>query len=307
MSCIPNLFVIGAPKCGTTALVEALSRHPEIYVPKKEIRYFDARTFYDFPEDAQVRTLDQYLRYFDSNSAARSRYRVDGSVFNMYAASSLQDILALNANAKFVLTLRDPLDAAKSMHMQRLKYHDLRMREVSESFADCWKLLDERRVGRGFPPGCRNRFLFRYDLLYDYGLYLPHIEQLVPARNLALIDYADLVRRPGETLEALWRFLGVERHPISMSRENNSYVVEPNFLSKLSERFVRRSAPLRHALAAAGLPINRIGRAMISKRSAPPAQSRASDVDAIASAEFSGSAAAMADTLSKYSVMKWAT
>ena len=37
----PNLFVIGAPKCGTTALCEYLSRHPKIcFSDPKEAKYF---------------------------------------------------------------------------------------------------------------------------------------------------------------------------------------------------------------------------------------------------------------------------
>ena len=115
MESLPNLFVIGAPKCGTTALVDALSQHPRVHVPKKEIRYFDARTFYDFAEDAQVRTIGQYLAHFDSNAARQAAFRVDGSVFNMYDADSIKEILALNPDARFVVVLRNPLDAAKSM------------------------------------------------------------------------------------------------------------------------------------------------------------------------------------------------
>ncbi len=30
---IPNLFIVGAPKCGTTSLYEYLRQHPQIFFP----------------------------------------------------------------------------------------------------------------------------------------------------------------------------------------------------------------------------------------------------------------------------------
>ena len=37
----PSFFLVGAPKSGTTTIYQALSQHPEIYLPKhKELHYF---------------------------------------------------------------------------------------------------------------------------------------------------------------------------------------------------------------------------------------------------------------------------
>jgi hypothetical protein len=48
-----------------------------------------------------------------------SKYRVDGSVFNMYSKESIDRILSLSPNAKFVVILRDPVEASISMHKLR--------------------------------------------------------------------------------------------------------------------------------------------------------------------------------------------
>ncbi|MBI3756314.1 MAG: sulfotransferase, partial [Deltaproteobacteria bacterium] len=32
----PNFFIVGAPKCGTTAMYEYLKQHPEIFMPEDE-------------------------------------------------------------------------------------------------------------------------------------------------------------------------------------------------------------------------------------------------------------------------------
>ena len=41
----PNFFIVGAPKCGTTAMNDYLKQHPDIYIPaKKEITFFGKRS-----------------------------------------------------------------------------------------------------------------------------------------------------------------------------------------------------------------------------------------------------------------------
>ena len=64
---IPNLFIIGAPKTGSTALAEILNLHPEIYLdPRKEPRYFDQHIIFDDPKCRWA--LVQLLRGFFSFS-----------------------------------------------------------------------------------------------------------------------------------------------------------------------------------------------------------------------------------------------
>ena len=63
---LPNLFVIGAMKSGTTSLWQVLRAHPNVYMsPEKEPHYF---TYAGQPIDpaypARPRTLDAYLALF---------------------------------------------------------------------------------------------------------------------------------------------------------------------------------------------------------------------------------------------------
>lgn len=61
---VPNLFIIGAPKTGTTALANNLAQHSEIYISKyKEPRFFD------FEEDYPIKTLDEYLKLFNTKES----------------------------------------------------------------------------------------------------------------------------------------------------------------------------------------------------------------------------------------------
>jgi hypothetical protein len=230
---VPNLFLIGAPKCGTSALIDQLRSHPDLFVPKvKETLFFDAHTFYDHEEDFPVKNLETYLDLFTSDSAAKASYRVDGSIFNMYSRKSLEQILELSPDARFILILRDPLSASKSMHLQRLKYAETALREHSYDFCECWATLPQRAKGKAFPPGCRNRMLFRYDLLYGYERYLDTIYQLISPEKLLIIDYARFHAEPATVHRAILNFLQVTLQKLPISAVNASYTVNPNALQR---------------------------------------------------------------------------
>src|SRR5271156_4428937 len=67
---VPDFFIIGHEKCGTTALYKLLAGHPQIYMPElKEPRFFVADPAGRKPADGEglgvrPRTLDEYLALF---------------------------------------------------------------------------------------------------------------------------------------------------------------------------------------------------------------------------------------------------
>jgi hypothetical protein len=64
----PNFFIVGAPKCGTTALYEYLRPHPNIFMPKVKEPHFFAKDLGTYPF---IKTLEDYTRLF---AAAGSRH-----------------------------------------------------------------------------------------------------------------------------------------------------------------------------------------------------------------------------------------
>lgn len=228
----PNLFLIGAPKAGTSAVAETLSSHPDIFLPeKKEPRFFDAHTFFDFEEDYPLKKIEEYLTLY--SAAECYKYRLDASVFNMYSEASIDEIVKLNRNAKFLIVLRDPVESSVSMHKQRLRYVDKNMRELSENFMECWNLLPQRQNGKGYPKGCRNKFIFRYDLLYSYEKYIPYIKQKIATNNLLILFYDDLKGNYSNFYKEIFDFLGLPYNSISNKVVNESIVISNNGLIRL--------------------------------------------------------------------------
>jgi hypothetical protein len=253
VSDIPNLFLIGAPKCGTTALAINLAQHQDIFLPKqKEPRYFDRSTFYDFEDDYITKTLNEYLSFYNTSEAIESKYKMDASVFNMYSQQSIDDILKLSPDAKFIVILRDPVDASLSMHRQRLTYVDKTMREVSEDFNECWNLLEKRKEGKGYPKGCRNKFLFRYDLLYSYENYLPYLKEKLQDK-LFIGFYEDYKNKPDEFFKKLFLFLDIEPIKIENKKINESLVVKNSMILNIIEVILKYTFGIRKLLGLTGL------------------------------------------------------
>ena len=47
---IPNTFIVGAPKCGTTSLHAMLALHPDVFLPEYEIFFFDVDDVMTHPD-----------------------------------------------------------------------------------------------------------------------------------------------------------------------------------------------------------------------------------------------------------------
>jgi len=230
----PNLFLIGSPRSGSTSLYFKLKSHPEIYGPNiKELKYFGREIFYDHPKDYPFQNLDDYLKVYSSKHAQSAKYRLDGTIFIMYSEKAIKNILEMNKDAKFILILRDPLEASKSMHRQRLKSFNSGLREISEDFYACWQSLENRKLNIDYPKNCRNKFLFRYDLLFRYEIYIPYIKKLINQKNILYIDYSTFKSNPAFTLDSIFNFLKLKTYKLPLYNLNNEKGLKNNLYNRL--------------------------------------------------------------------------
>lgn len=265
MKNIPNLFIIGAPKSGTTAVANNIAQHKDIFISQlKEPRFFDAHIFYDYKKDYPIKDLESYLHLYSSEKAKSAKYKLDASVFNMYSEESINNILKLSPNAKFIILLREPISATLSMHKQRLSYADLKMREISASFMECWDKLKDRKNGIGYPKDCRNKFLFRYDLLYSYELYVPFLIDRIKKENLFIGFYDDFIKTPELFYSNLFDFLEIDKITIDNKKLNKSSILKK---SKLLEYFIllsNNTLAIRKKIGLTGGKVNLIKKFIFS-------------------------------------------
>ncbi|NLF38083.1 sulfotransferase, partial [bacterium] len=102
---LPDFFIVGAPKSGTTALHAYLGRHPSIFVPaRKEPHFFGS----DIVSPAFVRDRDAYLSLF---AGATTEARVgEASIWYLYSKRAAREIKEFNPDARIIIMLRNPVD-----------------------------------------------------------------------------------------------------------------------------------------------------------------------------------------------------
>ena len=237
---LPNFFIVGAPKAGTTSLYHYLDQHPEVFMsPIKETNYFSEeirlgnidKNWQGWAQ-REDKSLQQYLRgpmqekRFGGIISSRSNYlklfqNVNGekaigeaSVCYLWSKTAAQNIASTVPHAKIIMILRDPVERAFSQYKQA----------VASGL--------EGRSFRNLVDTNLNFKSDKFDLLHpflEFGLYHEQVKrymELFPAENLRIYLYEDFRQASAETLSDIFRFLEVD----------------PQFVPDTSERHLRSQA-----------------------------------------------------------------
>jgi len=143
---IPDFFIPGAPKAGTTSLVGWLAAHPNVgfFCDPKEPQFFQT----DFKLPSRPGGTDAYLALFPPRPAGG--LRCEATTGHLISRVAIDAILPLNPIAKFIACMRDPVDLFFSLHRQMLK-------EGYETLADpraTWEASVVRQRGERLPKPC---------------------------------------------------------------------------------------------------------------------------------------------------------
>lgn len=111
LDCVPNLFVVGAPKCGTTSLCDILDSHPDCFCCRPKEPHFFSTTVDDFPPWGE-RDFESYLMLFEKGG--RRRWRIDGSTWYLRSPQTPIAISEVSPDARVIILLRDPVRRAFS-------------------------------------------------------------------------------------------------------------------------------------------------------------------------------------------------
>ena len=201
------IFIVGAPRCGTTTLAAFLKEHPRICYPLvKEPHFFlqhDLRALAG--EALRDFTEREYLdRYYAQCGAGRDT-GVDGSVSYLYVPDELVPALSLWPDAKFVIALRDPMTMLPSLH-GRLKYTG---DETIDGFADAWNAIPDRAAGRRIPRSCYEPRWLRYDEAGKFGSYVEAFLDQLGRERCFISLFDDLVADPEAQYRKMCAFAGI--------------------------------------------------------------------------------------------------
>ena len=237
---LPDFFVIGAPKAGTTALHAALATHPRLYLsPVKEPKYFlcGDRPPADRggPGDAHsaqewVWRRDRYEALFDA--APPGTLRGESTPFYLYDRGAQRRIRELVPRARLIALLRDPVDRAHSnwMHL----WSD-GLEPIDDVVAACD--AEDERIAAGYAP------FWHYRRMGRYGEQLAHLYALFDRDQVHVLRYRQLVDEPEATLAGVLAFLGVGPGGTAAPRPDNVRpFVPPGRRTAVLARAVRAGA-----------------------------------------------------------------
>lgn len=264
MSTLPNFFIVGAAKSGTSSLFHYVGLHPDVYMsPIKEPHYF-AHDY--FPEkftgpgdegfsENRARNLNDYLRLFDG--AAKAQVRGEGSVYYLYFPGIAQQLYEFNPHAKIIIILRNPVDRAFSAYM-----HTVRDGRETLTFEQALEREEERRQ-KGFQP------LWWYRELGLYSSQVARYKDVFPAEQLKIFLFEDL-RNSQRVVEEAFDFLDLDKVlPIDASVPLNesgvpksrflyNFFAKPNLFKELLKPVVPQRVQQRLGHRAKSMTLSRV-------------------------------------------------
>jgi Sulfotransferase family len=206
---VPEFFVVGHHKCGTSALYEMLRRHPQIYMPDvKETWYFspELRSIGKRrrPSAGRPETLAQYLALFDGASPGQRLGENSPAYLMSHTAASR--IAQAQPDARIIAILREPASFLRSFHLQCLRNHV----ETEKDFGKAIALEPARRRGKRIPRHSHRPHELLYSDHVRYVEQLRSYEAVFPADRILVLIYEDFRRDNEATLRQVLSFLEVD-------------------------------------------------------------------------------------------------
>lgn len=223
MARLPDFYVVGAPKCGTTSLYHYLRQHSGVFMPDvKEPNFFCS----DFPSIQKYKTLEDYGRLF--SPAHENQLIGEASPWYLYSKTAIQNILEVQPTAKFIVMLRNPVDAVIS-HFNYMRYF---LVEDCEDISTAVSVEDRRIEPKAALRHRHAKPFLNYKGLFSYAEQIARLKELVPAENLFVVFFEDFFQNPSQNFPAITNFLNLSQQKISIGTHNQAKVWRFDFVRK---------------------------------------------------------------------------
>lgn len=241
---MPNFFIIGAQKAGTTSLCRYLQEHPQVYMSSifepgffafegEEINFCG-------PGDERISNrvitdLDRYRKLFEN--VTHETAIGEGTTLYLQSSKAANRIAHYVPDAKIIVILRNPVDRAYSafMHLKRDNLEKFQIEDFSKAL-----LEEEERIKNNWG------YLWRYKSMSLYSKALQRYYENFPSNQIKVYLYEDFNNNPHEFLKDIYRFLNVDEHclPEFLSRYNVSGIPK----SRTLYNFMTKENKLRNVL-----------------------------------------------------------
>jgi hypothetical protein len=225
---IPNFFVVGAAKAGTTSLYNYLQAHPEVFLcPVKEPNFFSTDIDPDnFNKTYKKNTIlkiketpkkNVQLSLVTDEGVYRSLFGKvsdeiaigECSTSYLYSTVAAKNINKFNPDAKIIILLRNPVERTFSHYLMALKYGFTRL-----SFTEALeKDMNAAKKGWGISELFIELSLYHEQLVRYFKLFSPE--------KIKVVLFEELHHNREKTLNDICAFLGVSEYIFNDSTKYN--------------------------------------------------------------------------------------
>ena len=221
-SLLPDFIIVGAMKSGTTTLHDMLNTHPEVFIPKGELHFFDHDDIFQHP-NFNIYKKNHFWNYpsiykkpeemweFYSNKFKGKENYVKGEDSTAYLASinAAKRISQQKKSIKIIINLRNPTKRTYSNYNHLL----IRNRAIY-NFEDT--IMKD-------PHSIISRSLYKTQI-ENYLKYIPR-------ERIKFIVFEDFIKDPNATLREISKFLNIDfkKFPSDIFNLHSNKVLLPRY------------------------------------------------------------------------------
>jgi len=246
---VPDFFIVGHAKSGTTALYHMLRGHPQIFMPEGKEPWYLARELHVRApprREGIAQTLDEYLALFER--ALPTQRIGEASALYLWSPTAADAIAQLQPRAKIIAILREPASFLRSLHLQLVESYV----ETETDFAKALALEDARREGREIPTHTYWPQTLLYSDHVRYVELLERFHRVFAREQMLVLIYEDFKRDNEGTLRTVMRFLEVDdQAPVQVVEANPTMSVRSQRVHELVHAVSVGHGPLSVAVKGA--------------------------------------------------------
>jgi hypothetical protein len=199
----PNFLIVGAPKCGTTAMWRYLEQHPDVFLsPRKDMHFFGSDL------DFRVRTRFSQTEYESFFSDIHVTARGEASVWYLHSKQAAEEIHAYDPNMKIIIMLRDPIQLMYA-HYTQMRLNALGDEDI-HSFAEALHAEPARKRGKQIPKHNTLASALFYTEIARLSIQITRYLELFPREQILFLFQEDMKSKMPELYRDTLLFLGVD-------------------------------------------------------------------------------------------------
>jgi hypothetical protein len=218
-----NFIGIGSARCGTTAIAQLISEHPEISLfPLKEMQYFNKYSSNSNSSKYEKEGMEGYEKLFKKYHVDFTKKVGEFSVQYIYDKHAPSIIKKHFPNTKIIAIIRDPVERAFSEYKL--------MKNLRITMDSSYDLKYFKEEGFNF-----EKALKKYPQLIKNGKYgeqLNKYYELFPKKNIKIIIYEDFINNPKKIIKELYNFLEVNQEYVPRSLNKRIHASNKKIKSK---------------------------------------------------------------------------